>query len=282
MLRDSLRFWLCGILLTSLPVAAASADDLATTVADYFAGAGEQGYEGCFLVADLDGKTIFRSGDACAERFAPCSTFKIPNSMIGLETDAIERDTVLKWDGEKKYLKSWERDHTLDSAIKHSVVWFYQEVARRVGVEAMQSYLDRFDYGNRDLSGGLTRFWLASSLKISADEQIGFLSKLYNDRLPVSQESMTIVREILHHSSGDNWQLSGKTGSTGGKGPTLGWWVGHVRQGDTERLYATRIVGHQASGPKARGLTLELLADPKVAKGIGLSAAIPTPKNKRK
>lgn len=280
----------CGIaLMAAIPqtVSSASLEQAAETtltraVAEGFAQAGDQGYEGCFLLADLEGKTVFRSGDACGERFAPCSTFKIPNSIIGLETGAIEADTVMKWDGKKKYLKVWEQDHDLASAIRNSVVWYYQEIARRVGAETMRTYLDRFDYGNQDMSGGLTRFWLDSSLKISADEQIGFLVKLYNDRLPVSKESMATVREILHHSAGEGWQISGKTGSSGSQGVSDGWWVGYVRQGETERLFATRIRGQGAWGPDARSLTLELLANPSVARELGLDTAIPLSKPTRR
>ena len=145
------------------------------TPADHFE---KGGYEGCLVAAERDGTVVFRSGDACAEPYPPCSTFKIPNSLIGLETGAIERHTVLPWNGEDLPYDSWERDHDLASAMQYSVVWYYQELARRVGEEAMQSWVDRFDYGNRDLSAGLTLFWLGSSLKISADEQIAFLSKL--------------------------------------------------------------------------------------------------------
>ena len=226
-------------------------------------------YEGCFLVTELDGSPLLRWG-ACSERYPPCSTFKIPNSLIGLETGAVQVDTVLPWDGEKKYLRSWERDHDLASAIRYSVVWYYQELARRVGEEKMQAYVDRFDYGNRDLSGGLTTFWLSSSLKISPDEQIRFLSKLYNGQLPVSEKSVQTVKEILFFKGSAEESLSAKTGSCrlGGE-KTLGWWVGHWGQGEKQRLFATRILGDGADGPHARRLTLRLLADPEVASKLG-------------
>ena len=238
-------------------------------------------YEGCFLVAELDGTPLLRWG-ACSERYPPCSTFKIPNSLIGLETGAIDLDTVLPWDGKKKYLRSWEQDHDLASAIRYSVVWYYQELARRVGEEKMQDYVDRFNYGNRDISGGLTTFWLSSSIKISPDEQIRFLSKLYTGELPVSETSVETVKKILFFKGSDKsgasagqppWSLSAKTGSCRLEGQdTLGWWVGNWTQGDQQRLFATRILGKGADGPTARKLTLRMLADPEVASKIGAQA----------
>lgn len=53
----------------------------------------------------------------------PASTFKIPNSIIALESGIVENDnTLLKWDGKKRYLKIWEKDLTLKDAFRLSCV----------------------------------------------------------------------------------------------------------------------------------------------------------------
>ena len=278
----------CLLFIGSVAHTAESAENPSSIVERLFAEAGEEGYEGCFLVTDLEGNIAYRSGEACAERFPPCSTFKIPNSLISLETGVIGPTDVLKWDGKDQPYKVWEKDHHLQSAISSSVVWFYQELARRVGEERMQNFVDRFEYGNRDLSGGIDRFWLGSTLEISADEQIRFLSRLYRDQLPISQDHVRTVRKILFYkgnekaTSGEDargndtsWALSAKTGSCRLAETTLGWWVGHVKQGDVERLFVTRITGSGAEGREARELTRSLLADADLAQALGLSRAVP-------
>ena len=250
--------------------------DVASRIESLFKSSGESGYEGCFLVADLTGKVLFRSGETCAEPYSPCSTFKIPNSLIGLEVGAVTPDEVMKWDGKPKYFKAWQQDHGLASAMTYSVVWYYQELARRVGNETMQRYVDRFDYGNRDLSSGIDTFWLGESLSISADEQLVFLEKFWSGRLPIAPAHVRTVKDVLPSEEGEHWQLRAKTGSCRLETTSLGWWVGHARRGETERLFVTRITGQGAEGRKARELTRTLLADPTIATAL-LGAPIPNP-----
>ena len=98
------------------------------------------------------------------------------NSLIGLQVKAVKDEYEIKyWDGTKRTLDNWNQDHTLGSGMRNSIVWYYQEMARDIGEGRMQEWLDRCSYGNRDISGGIDRFWLSSSLKISPFEQIDFL-----------------------------------------------------------------------------------------------------------
>ena len=69
----------------------------------------------------------------------------------------------------------------MKTAFQNSVVWYYQEVARRVGPEEMQHYLDAAGYGNRKVGSQVDLFWLDGTLRISADEQVEFLKQLYRD-----------------------------------------------------------------------------------------------------
>lgn len=116
------------------------------------------------------------------QRFIPASTFKIPNTIIALELGiADNKDFTLPYDslaprGEGFWSSVWSQDHTLQSAINHSVYWYYQELARRAGEEQMRSFLEKFDYGNRNMDGGVDRFWLHGGLRISPDEQVRFLN----------------------------------------------------------------------------------------------------------
>src|SRR3954454_13571330 len=112
----------------------------AASVAAAEVGAGE-----CVVVAALDGSLdrAFGGGE-CDRRTLPASTFKVPHALIALDTGVITGTTVMKWDGRRWYFRSWERDHTLDSAIKNSVVWFFQNIARSVGREREVEHLRAF------------------------------------------------------------------------------------------------------------------------------------------
>jgi beta-lactamase class D len=209
-----------------------------------------KGRPGTFVLLDLrSGRYLRHDAARAAERFPPFSTFKIPNSLIGLEAGVIkDADFLIKWD-ERKYpanpnFPQWFRDQTLRTAFQRSAVWYYQELAERVGESKMKELLDGLDYGNEDTSGGLTRFWLGSSLKISADEQVAFLRRLYLGELPVSKRSLDIVKEIMVQEETPAYRLSAKTG--GGplsEGRYLGWFVGYLEAGGATHLFAIQLEG---------------------------------------
>jgi beta-lactamase class D len=239
-------------LLLSLVLAAAVAPATAATE-DVF-----EGREGCFILQEGGAtRPLERVGSLCAERVSPCSTFKIPNSLIGLETGVIaDERAVLKWDGVKRSRPEWNRDHTLASAIKVSAVWYYQELARRVGAERMQKLVSSIPYGNGDISSGIDTFWLGRSLRISPDEQVAFLERLRRSTLPFSEQSQRIVREILVQEGPGPIVYRGKTGSCDfDEAPDHGWWVGWVEKDGKTTVFATLVRGEEAFGPVARRLT---------------------------
>lgn len=220
-------------------------------------------YEGCFVMLDVSASRYVRyNPDRCAERFSPCSTFKIPNSLIGLETGVLaDADHELKWDGVKGWREITNQDHTLRSAFKYSVVWYYQRVAEMIGEKRMRQWLDRIEYGNRDISAGLTQFWLGQSLKISADEQVAFLLKLQRGELPFSKRTQDIVRDIMVLSGGGDWILRGKTGTNAREGKTvLGWFVGYLTHGEEAYVFALNIKGRDgATGAQAERICRSVL-----------------------
>lgn len=193
---------------------------------------------GTFAVLDVAGNRMVVSDRERAETgFLPASTFKIVNSLIALETGiAADADaTMFPWDKMVRDFDAWNRDHTLRSAFKASAIPVYQDIARKIGPERMQDYVDKFDYGNRDISGGIDTFWLEGKLRISAMQQITFLHKLHDGKLPVSARSQEIVRDIMYMEPTEFGALRGKTGAVGitaarGSKATMGWlvgWVGH-------------------------------------------------------
>lgn len=163
--------------------------------------------------------------------YLPASTFKIPNALIGLEVGSIRDESeVFHWDGKPKPRKAWERDQTLDSGMRESVVWMFQEVAKRTGKARMKDWIDRFDYGNHDIRGGIELFWLQGSLRISALQQVEFLRKLEEGRLPVSARSRRLVRDALLNEKAGDYAIHSKTGTTGAVREPVQWWVGWVEK----------------------------------------------------
>ena len=150
------------------------------------------GTEGTFVAYKVDDYLMIASDKVrSGEGKLPASTFKIPNSLIALETGVVQDPDkdVFKWDGVKRDIEAWNKDHTLRSAIAVSAVPVYQEIARRIGQERMQKYVDLFEYGNRDIGGGIDQFWLTGNLRIDPVEQIDFVDRLRRGVLPVSKRS---------------------------------------------------------------------------------------------
>ncbi len=214
-------------------------------------------YDGSAVILDLNSseKTVF--GTRADERLSPCSTFKILNSMIALDSGVVkDEDEVIKWDGIKREYPAWNQDHTMRSAIAVSAVWFYQELASRIGEQRMKEYVSRVKYGNADTSNTLTDFWLGNgSLKISLNEQVDFLSRLMRNDLDFPQHVMDTVKDIITLEKNDTYRLGGKTGSCGG----AGWFVGFVQNHDKTTVFAFNIKGEGANGVEAKKIALEYL-----------------------
>lgn len=166
------------------------------------------------------------------QRFLPASTFKIVNSLIGLQTGVIVNENmVIKWDGIKRPIDAWNKDLTMAEAFKASAVPYYQEVARRIGKDTMKLWIDSLKYGNRDISGPVDSFWLNNKLKISPDEELGLVKKLYFNQLPFQQTYTDIVKKVMIQEQNSNYTLAYKTGwGFDEKGNSIGWIVGWIEE----------------------------------------------------
>jgi beta-lactamase class D len=218
---------------------------------------------GCFELLDCRTGKIFRyNAEQCAKRLPPMSTFKIFNSLAGLDAGVLsDENHKMKWDGTKADIASWNQDHTLQSAVKNSVVWYFQKVASDVGEERMKKYIKSAKYGNEEISGDITQFWLGEPLSISADEQVQFIRKLYGDSLPFSKRSMKIVKKITEVKKTAKGELHGKTGTGGANGKRyLGWFVGYVVHEGKPYVFATNVQADDGAwGSKAREITEKIL-----------------------
>ena len=205
--------------------------------------------KGCFILYDLKkDQYVQYNPQRCGTRFIPASTFKIPNTLIGLETGVVTgKDFTLKWDGVKRRIPDWNQDLDLKTAFRVSAFWFYQEIARRVGEKRMKQYLTQMNYGNGDIGGGIDQFWLTGKLAISPEEQVAFLRKLYGNQLPFSRRSVDLVKEVMILEDTLGYTLRGKTGWADSPDQNIGWLVGYLEQNGNVYFFATNV----ESGPVA-------------------------------
>ncbi len=220
------------------------------------------GITGTFVLYDLNqNEYICNDFNRANTGFLPASTFKIFNSLAALEAGAVkDEEEIIKWDSIPRSYEVWNQDHNMRSAIKYSVVWFYQELARRIGPERMQSYLDKADYGNKDISAGIDLFWLEGNFKITPIAQIEFLKKLYFDDLPFSARNISIVKDIMIKKQTEEYTIHAKTGWAGRTTPQTGWYVGYVERKDNTFFFAMNMeIKKDEDAPKREELTNEIL-----------------------
>lgn len=196
--------------------------------------------------------------DLCTARRTPASTFKIANALIGLESGAVDGpEARFPWDGVRRPIEAWNRDHTLASAMAVSCVPCFQVIARRVGQPAMDRWLAKLDYGDRRTDGGIDRFWLDGTLHISPLEEVDLLRRLDTHALPVSERSRAIVRDILVNERRGARVLHAKTGWAAPHTPDeVGWFVGWVEgDGRAPVYFATLLLP-----PEGAATDVDLLA----------------------
>lgn len=221
----------------------------------------------CFLLYEIGVGEVRRApAEACGTRMTPASTFKIPHALAALDSGVLARANVsFPFEGSvsARIPDAWKREHTLATAMRYSVVWYFQRVATMLGAEREREYLVRFHYGNEDSSSGLTTFWLDESLRISPEEQEQFLLRLYTDALPVNKDAMHTVRDILVQPPGvvvnalgehpfdapwfEGTVLSAKTGSS----DSVTWLVGNVRRQGRSWVFVSCVIDPRQWDPMA-------------------------------
>lgn len=179
--------------------------------------------------------------------YLPASTFKIVNSLIGLQTGVISSEKmVIPWDHVVRPDTNWNKDLTMEQAFKFSAVPYYQEVARRIGKDTMQRWLDSLGYaskyGRAVIHNDLDSFWLDNNIKITADEQLGLVKKLYFDQLPFQKRAQDIVKNVMLQEDNANYKLSYKTGwGFRENGNSIGWIVGWEEENHHPYFFVLQI-----------------------------------------
>jgi len=201
--------------------------------------------EGCFaLFNNGNGKfTIYNLDRYKDSSYLPASTFKIVNSLIGLQTGIISNtQMVIKWDGVVRKVKEWNKDLTMYEAFKVSAVPYYQEIARRIGKDTMQFWLDALHYGTTKIKTRIDTFWLDNSLKISPDEELGLVKRLYFRQLPFFSNYQDTVKKLMLFEDTPAYRLSYKTGwGQKENGNQLGWMVGWIEENNHPYFFVLNI-----------------------------------------
>lgn len=191
---------------------------------------------GTIVISSLNNeKTYIYNTKRAFKQYIPASTFKIPNTLIALQEKAIKDEyELIKWDAIEREYNSWNKDQTLQSAISSSCIWYYQKIARKVGNKKYLKYLNQLQYGNQQTGEDVETFWLVGNLKISAMQQIEFLKKLYNNKLPFNQEHIDTTKKVLVIHQTQQYTLRAKSGFSG----KIGWFVGYVEKKDQVYFFA--------------------------------------------
>lgn len=219
------------------------------------------------VLADVPTRSILLRRGACDRRFTPASTFKLPLAVMGFDAGILQDVHHPAW-AYRPELQAPERDRkTVDPTIwlRDSVVWYSQEITRKLGMARFQRYIDLLGYGNRDLSGnpgqedGLTRAWLGSSLALSPEEQVQFVLRLLHRDFAVSEHASAMaVAAMPVFEAEDGWTVRGKTGTAELVDPDrdLGWFVGWAERSGRRLAFARLEVpsGRQEGfmGPRVR------------------------------
>jgi len=173
----------------------------------------------------------------------PASTFKIPNSIIALESGIIKNDsTLLIWNGEKRRNKNWEQDLTFRDALHFSCVPCYQKIAKEIGVKKMRNYLDLFNYGIIKFdSTTIDNFWLEGDSRINQFQQINFLKAFYQSQLSISERTEKTMKRMMVIEDTNEFKISGKTGWSYTNEIDNGWFVGYIESHKKVYFFATNI-----------------------------------------
>jgi beta-lactamase class D len=200
--------------------------------------------------------TFFNKKRFTDSSFLPASTFKIVNSLVGLQTGVITNDSmIIKWDSVKRNVEAWNHDLSMYQAFRVSAVPYYQEVARRIGKKAMEQWLDTVNYGAgaKDtvfrIRTAIDTFWLDNTLKITPDEQLGLMKLLYFNQLPFFKPYQETVKKAMLFENETTYRLSYKTGwGRNEKGAHLAWIVGWIEENNHPYFF---VLNFESTDPNA-------------------------------
>ena len=222
-------------------------------------------YEGSFVLYDLENDAwSIHDMEHATLRVAPNSTYKIYDALFGLEEGVITpENSFIAWNGETYPFEAWNADQTLQSAMNSSVNWYFESVDEQLGAANISNYIEEIGYGNENISGDFSTYWMESSLKISPIEQVELLTRLQNNSLGFAPENINAVKDAICLCASDAGTFYGKTGTGRVDGQDVnGWFIGYIETVDNTYFFATNIgADSDATGGNATEITMSILSD---------------------
>ena len=119
-----------------------------------------------------------------------------------MEEDIITpENSFIAWNGETYPFEAWNADQTLQSAMNSSVNWYFESVDEQLGAANISNYIQEIGYGNENISGDFSTYWMESSLKISPIEQVELLTQLQNNNFGFAPENINAVKDSIAYIS---------------------------------------------------------------------------------
>lgn len=173
-------------------------------------------------------------------RVSPGGTFKIAETLIGVETARLtDGSTVLKNTGD-----SSTRGITLKEAFDQNNLAFFQDLAKKIGPDTMQIWMDSLKYGNMKTQP-FDSFWINGQLKISPDEQLGLMYKIYFDQLHFQKYAQDIVRQLMLKEDNTLYKLSYTTSEAMDGNQPLAWICGWIEENRHVYFFVSVIKSEQ-------------------------------------
>lgn len=146
--------------------------------------------------------------------YAPLNTFFIVPTLVALDKGYINHNT-----------STW---------VSFDSTSYYQALIAKIGRTDILKTIDSLHYGKGVVSANMDQFWMDQSLRITADEQLGFIKKLYFNELLFQKRTQEIARKMILKEDNANYRLSyilatdTTTQSTATKNAS--WIVGYVEE----------------------------------------------------
>ena len=141
--------------------------------------------------------------------YAPLNTFFLIPSLIALDKGYITHNET-----------SWVN---LDS------INYYNSIIEKLGRPAILKMIDSLHYGKGIVSNDLNSFWKNGSLRITADEQLGLIKRLYFGELPFQKRSQDIFKKMIVKEDNASYKLSYIKGSDSTQF-SASWLLGYIEE----------------------------------------------------
>ncbi|MGN6265907.1 MAG: penicillin-binding transpeptidase domain-containing protein [Ginsengibacter sp.] len=227
-----LFFLFTGLILNSCSVNHAKIND---DLKKYF---DSSKVEGCFAMLNNQmGDITVYNMNLDTQRLSTGTSFKVIETLIGIQTGRITNEQSTLGDD-----SSSPKNANLQQAFQNNSVPYFQELARQLGKDTLQMWLDSISYGNHKIASPVDSFWLNNDLKISPDEQLGFLSKLFFEQLPFQKYAQQTVANLMKKEDTSLYSLSYATGlGIDEKNNSFAWNLGWIEENKHIYFFVTFI-----------------------------------------